>query len=116
MPRTIGVKFAKTHQQSSFKCNPMIILHIEHPVPNFEAWKKAFVSDPIDRKASGVRKYRIFMAVTNANYVAIDLEFDNFENAESTLKKLQSLWGNVDGTLIHGPKAHIFEVIEEANV
>ena len=94
----------------------MIILHIEHPVPNFEGWKKAFISDPIDRKASGVRKYRIYRATSNAKYVAIDLEFDNLENAENTLKKLQGLWGNVDGTLIHGPKAQIFEVVEEANV
>ncbi len=37
----------------------MYILQIEHPVPNYEGWKKAFENDPIDRKGSGVTHYRI---------------------------------------------------------
>jgi hypothetical protein len=36
----------------------MHILRIEHPVPNYNAWKAAFDSDPIDREGSGVRRYR----------------------------------------------------------
>ena len=28
----------------------MYILQIEHPVPNYEGWKKAFDSDPVNRK------------------------------------------------------------------
>jgi hypothetical protein len=27
----------------------MVILQIEHAVPNFDAWKKAFDSDPVNR-------------------------------------------------------------------
>jgi len=34
----------------------MHILRIEHPVPNFDAWKKAFDSDPLGREQSGVRR------------------------------------------------------------
>ena len=37
----------------------MYILQIEHPVPNYEGWKKAFDSDPVSRKQSGVRHYKI---------------------------------------------------------
>jgi hypothetical protein len=31
----------------------MIIHQIEHKVPNCDGWKKAFDSDPIDRKNPG---------------------------------------------------------------
>ncbi len=90
----------------------MTVIHIEHPVPNFEGWKKAFASDPIDRKASGVKKYKLYRSVVNPNFVAIDLVFDNLQNAESTLKRLQELWKQVEGSVMTGPKAQIFEVIE----
>lgn len=92
----------------------MIVLHIEHPVPNFEGWKKAFDSDPIDRKASGVKKYKLYRSTENPNYVAIDLEFDNQQAAEGTLKKLQVIWGKVEGTVINRPTAQIFEIIDHA--
>ncbi len=94
----------------------MKVLHIEHPVPNFESWKKAFAADPINRKASGVRKYKLYRSTSNLNYVAIDLEFDSLQNAESTLQKLQLLWGQVEGIVLTGPKTQIFDVIESADV
>ncbi len=31
----------------------MLIVQIEHPVPNFDAWKQAFDSDPVSRGFSG---------------------------------------------------------------
>jgi len=37
----------------------MTILRIEHPIPDFDAWKKAFDSDPVGREKSGVRRYQI---------------------------------------------------------
>ena len=33
---------------------PMPVLHVQHSVSNFEGWKRAFESDPMDRKGSGV--------------------------------------------------------------
>ena len=33
----------------------MYVLEIEHPVRDFDAWKKTFDSDTIGRKRSGVR-------------------------------------------------------------
>ena len=92
------------------------VLHIEHPVPDFEGWKKAFEADPIDRKSSGVKRYKLYRSTSNPNYVAIDLEFDRLENAENTLKKLQVLWGQVEGSVMTGPKAQIFDVIESADI
>ena len=94
----------------------MTVLHIEHPVPDFEGWKKAFDADPIDRKSSGVKRYKLYRSTSNPNYVAIDLEFDRLENAENTLKKLQVLWRQVEGSVMTGPKAQIFDVIESADI
>ena len=47
----------------------MVILQIEHKVPDFEGWKKAFESDPINRKKAGVLRYQIFRPVDDPNYV-----------------------------------------------
>ena len=94
----------------------MTVLHIEHPVPDFEGWKKAFEADPIDRKSSGVKRYKLYRSTSDPNYVAIDLEFDRLENAENTLKKLQVLWRQVEGSVMTGPKAQIFDVIESADI
>lgn len=38
----------------------MITLRIEHKIANYEAWKKAFDSDPINRQQSRVKRYRIY--------------------------------------------------------
>ena len=61
----------------------MHILRIEHPVPDYDAWKAAFDSDPIDREDSGVRRYRILRATDDPSYVVIDLEVDSAREAEA---------------------------------
>ena len=108
------------HQRLLFLLLPkiylMIVIHIEHPVSSFEGWRKAFDADPIDRKSSGVKNYKLYRSTSNPNYVAIDLEFDDLLSAESALKKLQALWNQVEGTVMTGPKAQIFEVVESAKI
>ena len=61
----------------------MYILCIEHPVPDYEAWKAAFDSDPIGRERSGVRRYRVLRATDDSSYVMLELEFDTFSEAEA---------------------------------
>ena len=90
----------------------MITLHIEHKVSNYNEWKKVFDSDPINRKKSGVRSYRIFRPVDDPNYVLIDLEFDNLNDSENVLTALNKLWSNVDGKIIFNPQARILHVEE----
>ncbi|HEY8768417.1 MAG TPA: hypothetical protein VIP09_14335 [Dehalococcoidia bacterium] len=91
----------------------MPILRIEHPVPHFNAWKKAFDNDPVDRKGSGVRRYRVLRAADDPNYVMIDLEFDNSSQAEAVHASLRELWGRVQAEgLIGTPKARIVETVE----
>jgi hypothetical protein len=92
----------------------MVILRIEHKVPNFEDWKKAFDSDPIDRRKSAVKRYRIYRPADDPNYAVIDLEFDNRIDDEKALAALRSLWSKVEGTVMFNPQTRIFEVVESA--
>jgi hypothetical protein len=93
-----------------------IHLQIEHKVPNFDGWKKAFESDPINRKKSGVRCYKIFRPIDDLNYVIIDLEFDNLREAENTLAALHNLWLKVEGKVMMNPQTRILDLVETINV
>ena len=90
----------------------MYILRIEHPVPDFDGWKRAFDSDPVGRQKAGVRHYRVLRPVDEANYAMIDLEFDTASQAEALLAALQVVWGRVEGQIMMNPQARIGEVIE----
>jgi hypothetical protein len=38
------------------------VLRVEHPVSDYDDWKKAFDNDPIGRRKFGVVRYRILRA------------------------------------------------------
>lgn len=90
----------------------MYILRIEHPVLDFDGWKKVFDSDPVGREKSGVRRYRILRPMDDAKYVMIDLEFDTAHQAEALLTAMRGVWGRVEGKLIMPPRARIVETLE----
>jgi hypothetical protein len=90
----------------------MHVLRIEHPVPDYDAWKAAFDSDPVGRERSGVRRYRVLRPVDDPNFVMIDLEFDSAREAEALLAALRGLWGRVEGTVMMTPQARIVEAVE----
>jgi hypothetical protein len=90
----------------------MYVLHIEHAVPNFDGWKRAFDGDPVGRKRSGVRSYRVLRAVDDPNYVIIDLEFETHEEAEGLLAAMRQVWSRVEGTVMVNPTARVAEVVE----
>jgi len=90
----------------------MTILQIEHKVPNYDGWKRAFDSDPIHRQKSGTRSYRIYRPADDLNYVIIDLEFDNVAAAESSLEALRNLWKDVEGKVMLNPKTRIMDMVE----
>jgi hypothetical protein len=69
-------------------------LQVEHAISDFEVWKKAFEADPVRRKESGVRRYRVFRPVDDPRYVKIDLDFESVEEAEAFRAALQGLWGS----------------------
>ena len=90
----------------------MHILQIEHPVSDYDGWKKAFDSDPAGREASGVRGYRIARPLEDPHYVRIDLELDTAEEAEALLAKLRPVWARFEGTVMSNPQTRIIEVVE----
>jgi hypothetical protein len=90
----------------------VFILRIEHPVPSFDGWKKAFDGDPAGRERSGVRRYRVLRPIDDANYVMIDLEFDTARQAEALLAEMRVVWGRVQGKVMMNPQARIVEVAE----
>lgn len=94
----------------------MYNLHIEHPVPDFENWKKAFDSDPVGRQKMGVQAYQIQRAVDNPNYVIIDLQFDTAQQAEALLSAMRGVWTQVDGKVMMNPQARIAEIVEEITI
>ena len=90
----------------------MPILRIQHAVPDFESWKRAFESDPMDRKRSGVRHYWVYRSVDDPNFVMIDLEFDSIREAEAMLERLRSMWAGPGGTVTQNPEAWVVETVE----
>lgn len=90
----------------------MPILRIEHGVPNFEGWKRAFDSDPVGRERSGVRRYTIFQSMDDPNYVMIDLEFGSKAEAEALLAAMRDVWRRVEGQVMWNPQARIVETVE----
>jgi hypothetical protein len=88
----------------------MHILRVEHEVPDYDNWKKAFDSDPIGRKDSGVRRHRILRSVDDPNQVMIDLEFETANEAERMQTALLELWGRVD--VMRNPQSRTVEVVE----
>lgn len=74
----------------------MCTLRIEHAIVDFETWKAAFDRDPIGRRQSGVRSYRVFRPRDDARYVMIDLDFDAPAQAEQFLAALQKVWSRTE--------------------
>jgi hypothetical protein len=91
----------------------MFVLRIEHAVPDWNGWKKAFDSDPVGRQKSGVRRYRILRPMDDPNYVLIDLDFDTAAEAEALLAAMRRVWGRVQGTVMRDPQARIVESVEQ---
>lgn len=90
----------------------MHVLRIEHPVPNFDSWKKAFDNDPIGRKQMGVQRYQIYRPADDPNYALVDLAFDSTSEAEACLSALRTLWSRVQGSVMNDPRVRILNLVE----
>jgi hypothetical protein len=88
------------------------VLQIEHKVPNYNGWKKAFDSDPINRKESGVRRHRIFRPTDDPDYIIIQLEFETLHAAEEALTALRKLWTKVEGKVMVDPQTRMLDIAE----
>ena len=72
----------------------MSVLVIQHPVKDFQAWKKAFDSDPAGRARNGVIRHAIYRPHSDPNYVIVSLEFTSREQAQKflDLSTLRQAW------------------------
>lgn len=93
----------------------MATLQFEHPISDFATWKAAFDRDPIDRRALGVRRHRVYRPVDDPNYVAGELEFDTVAEAETCRDALRELWtsGTAAPALRGAPQVRIVETVED---
>jgi len=90
----------------------MFVVHIEHPVLDYDRWKAGFDSDPVGRAQAGVRRHRVLRSADDPDVVVIDLELDTEAAARRMLESLHVLWGRVEGVLITGPQGRVLEVVE----
>lgn len=92
----------------------MPVLQIEHPVRDFETWKAVFDGSEERRVAGRVRRYQVYRAVDDTNYIAVDLEFDSRGEAEAFKLGLEALWRSAQaGPLLGGtPRARIVDIVE----
>jgi hypothetical protein len=94
----------------------MVTLRIQHSVPTFDAWRRAFDADPIGRKGGGVRRYSIHRSVRDPNFVLIDLEFDTVVEADAFQEKLTRLWSGPARAVMQNPQSWVIETMESREV
>ena len=94
----------------------MITLRIEHKISSYDEWKKAFDSDPINRKKSGVKRYRIYRHADDEMFVIIELDFDQPEHALKTQTVLQKMFGNIEGRLVFGAQTKMLNLVESTEI
>jgi hypothetical protein len=92
----------------------MALLRIQHTVPDFDAWKRMFDSDPADRKGSGVTWYRVHRGTADPLLVTVDLDFDTPGEAEAMLKRLRAVWDGPGRDVMSDVQAWVFDTVESA--
>ena len=72
----------------------MPILHIQHPITDFDTWAAAFKRFAEARRNAGVRSHRVLRPVDDPAFVVIELDFDTAEAAAAFLGFLRTnVWG-----------------------
>jgi hypothetical protein len=94
----------------------MPTLRIQHSVPSFEGWKRAFDSDPAHRKESGVRRYSVSRSVDEPNLVMIDLFFDSTDEARGLLSTMERIWVGPGKDVMQNPQAWITDTVESVEL
>jgi hypothetical protein len=87
-------------------------LRIEHGVADYARWKQMFDSDPLNRKGSGVRGYRVLRMSDEPDKVAIDLDFEDAGAARVMAARLSELWNGPASAIMHGATLRIWDVTE----
>lgn len=90
---------------------------VQHPVgrgpfSDFDAWKRAFDSDPVGRGEHGVQRHWVYRSPA-ADYVVIGLEFGSIEQATAFKDDLDATLGEVWRDIgVEGSAARVLEEAE----
>ena len=90
----------------------MFVVHIEHPVLDYDRWKAAFDGDPAGRAGAGVRRYRVLRSADDPSLVMIDLDFDTVEAAQAMHQKMLGIWAGPGRAVMVSPTARVVESVE----
>ena len=92
----------------------MPVLHIEHPITDFDTWRSAFDHFAAAREAAGVIGQRIFRPVDDDAYVLVDLDFAFEGEADRFLAFLQAnVWSSREASpaLVGEPRTMILTAV-----
>lgn len=95
----------------------MTILHIEHPISDYEIWRAAFDDAEPLRKGAGVRDQRVFRPIDDDCYVVVHLDFPDAAAAVAFAAVLRDrIWNRTDASpaLRGEPRTTILELAELA--
>ncbi|HSK17340.1 MAG TPA: hypothetical protein VK915_14380 [Gaiellaceae bacterium] len=91
----------------------MRTLRLELTLSDYERWKEAFDNDPVGRREHGVQAHRILRSLDDPNFVVVDLELDDGEQADSLRAALTDLWDRAgDAIGMQAGTARLFERVE----
>jgi len=94
----------------------MFTLHIEHSVTDYDAWKRLFDADPVDRRGSGVNSYRVMRPVDDPESVLVELDFDSREAGEHMSRALDEMWKGPAAAITINPHARLTETVDTATL
>jgi hypothetical protein len=90
----------------------MYVLNYWHTVPDYAEWKKVFDSDPLGRKASGIRRFTIERPVDDEHRVIGHLEFDSLREAETFAGRLEEVWKGLGSSVVSDAGFTLTEILE----
>jgi hypothetical protein len=59
-----------------------------------------------------VKHYRIYQPTDDTNFIIIDLDFDNLDEAQAAKTALQNIFPKIEGSLIFGVQLKILNVVD----
>jgi len=75
----------------------MATLHIEHPITDYDTWKSAFDRFAEARGRAGVTSHRIRQPENDPQFIVVDLEFEEAEQAHAFVAFLrENVWSSTD--------------------
>jgi hypothetical protein len=77
----------------------MATVHIEHAITDLATWLEAFRRFADARSNAGVRAERVHQPVDDAQYIYVQLDFDDVPAAEAFLSFLRTVvWASADAS------------------